>query len=161
MTTDRSTLASGINALAALVHAIRPEWDPPGIVATARRIVDDAHLDLREIAIAMLRATADPTNDTPAAITHLDNRAWDTDGYPPCKTHPRAPRRTSGECAGCYADRQAAAVYVIPRRQGVPPTPDVRAQLQAAIRPSRSDTAGASEATPDTATSTRSTGVAS
>jgi hypothetical protein len=131
MTTPRDQRAQTLNALAAVIHAIRPDWDPPGIVAALRRITET--VPLPAIVIAAGRYVADSTNLTPAHLADLGNRAWDSDGYPPCPTHPTAGRRASGECGGCYADRTAAQGPPAPRAATPPPKP--LRQLVADTRP--------------------------
>src|SRR4051812_39363793 len=117
-----------IAALAALVHEARPDWDEPGIAAAIRRCPP---VGVQDLMIAFARAASDPTNETPAAVTFLDNRAWDSDSYLPCKVHPTAGRRTNGECGACYADRTEARDR--PERQVTPPPAPLR-QLFAAHR---------------------------
>lgn len=93
-----------INALAFLMHELRPEWDTPGCVAALRRCPE---VGLGDLMIAVAKGAVDQANDTPAALVHLNNRAWDSDWYLPCKTHPNTrARRTNGECAACWTDRQ-------------------------------------------------------
>lgn len=135
-----------VNALAALMHDIRPEWDPPGCVAALRRCPD---LPIAELGIAALRYTADPQNLTPGNLPNLDNRAWDNDGYPPCPRHPHyRARRTNGECGACYADRNAATPDgTTPDRGGRPIPAADRQTITAALH----------RATPDEATTSRST----
>lgn len=121
MTTPRDQRAQALNALAACLHAIRPDWDPPGIVAALRRITDT--VPLPAIVIAAGRYVADPTNLTPAHLADLGNRAWDNDSTPPCPSHPNASRRTTGECGGCYADRTAEDGTTLERKPTPPPKP--------------------------------------
>jgi hypothetical protein len=103
MTTTRMS-SQQINALAFLMHELRPEWDTPGCVAALRRCPE---VGLGDLMIAVAKGAVDPANDTPAALVHLNNRAWDSDWYLPCKAHPNTrARRTNGECAACWTDRQ-------------------------------------------------------
>lgn len=103
MTKPVSNLA--VTALASLVHEIRPEWEQRGI-AWAIHKLGERNLPLADITIAFVRGAVDETNETPAALVHLDNRAWESNAYPRCKRHPLTwGRRKNGECGGCYADR--------------------------------------------------------
>jgi hypothetical protein len=144
-----------IAMLAGVVAEVRASlghstWDEPGIAAAIRHTAE--HTPMLELAIAFLRAAGDPANDTPAAIQHANNRAWDTDWYLPCKLHPETrARRLNGECASCWTDRNAASEALPLRNRGVPPAPDVRRQLAAAF--TASDRATASEATSTETTS--------
>jgi hypothetical protein len=122
MTTSRHITPAGITALAAFIHTdIRPDWHRRGIAATLHNLTNLAPPDA--LAIALIRGALDPANDTPTAIEHLNNRAWTTDAYPPCPTHPNASRRTSGECGGCYADRTADDTSTSERRPTPPSKP--------------------------------------
>ena len=123
--------SQAIHALAALMAEIRPEWQPPGCVAALRKL---AGMPLSELSIAAIRYAADDTNTTPGNLPNLTNRAWDSDWYLPCKTHPNTrARRTNGECAACYADRLAASEPLALRRKGTPPTDDQRALMRASL----------------------------
>jgi len=120
-----------INALGYLMSQIRPEWDAPGCVAALRKLAD---MPIAELTIAAARYACDPENTTPGNLPNLNNRAWDTDWYLPCKKHPHErARRTSGECAGCYSDRRAVTEPQPLQRQGTPPDPATRQKLLAAI----------------------------
>jgi len=127
-----------VAALAAAVHEARAAlghtpWDEPGIAAAIRQL---SHVSLADQLIAFGRAVADPTNETPAAALHTNNRAWDSDWWHPCKTHPDCRARTpDGECANCRADRLGTDGQPQPlRRHGTPPDPQLRAQMLTEIR---------------------------
>lgn len=139
-----------INALAFLMHEVRPDWDAPGCVAALRRVPEVGLVDL---IVAAVKCAADPANDTPVALVHLNNRVWDSDWYLPCKTHPKVrARRTNGECAGCYADRMEDS-RPISDRGGVPmpeqARADVLAALDASIRARKTETVEPEEAKAD------------
>ena len=120
-----------INAIGFLMHEMRPEWDAPGCVAALRKLAD---MPLAELLIAAARYSADDTTTTPGNLPNLANRAWDSDWYLPCKTHPNTrARRTNGECAACYADRRAASEPLALQRKGTPPTDEQRALMRAAL----------------------------
>ena len=123
-----------VTALAALVHELRPSWDARGIAWAAHKLRDTIPADA--LALAFIKGQADEANETPAALVHLDNRAWEDVTYPPCKTHPLVRgRRTNGECAGCYADRNASPTPgAITDRGGVPMPEQVRRQVAKALR---------------------------
>ena len=53
-------------ALAALVHALRPDWDATGIMAALGKVRDRG--SAVDVAIAALRVADDPKNRTPAVI---------------------------------------------------------------------------------------------
>lgn len=130
MTTTRITPA-GISALAALVHEIRPDWDRRGIAGAAHQVA--GQVPFVALAIAFLRGAVDPDNDTPAAIQHLDNRAWESGWYPPCRTHPQTrARRPNGQCAACWTDRREDPDAGVIRDRGGKPIPDEARQLIAA-----------------------------
>lgn len=122
MTTTRRITPAGITALAAFIHSdCRPGWDRRGIAATLHNLADLAPADA--LAIALIRGALDPANDTPAAIEHLNNRAWSGDGAPPCADHPSSSRRPTGECGGCYADRTGDETSTAARTPTPPPRP--------------------------------------
>lgn len=70
-------------ALAELVHALRPEWDPQGILAALAKARDRA--DAPTVAIAAIRAAATPTNRTPAVIP-LSGDHWIDPAVTPSST---------------------------------------------------------------------------
>lgn len=102
-----------VAALAALVHEVRPSWNEAGIAAEVRR---HSQLPLAAVALAVLNAACDPRNETPAVLSQDNNRAWMLPGWR-CKKHPEQRAcRVNGECASCYADRQAAEYAPRPAR---------------------------------------------
>jgi hypothetical protein len=128
--------------LASLMCAIRPEWDVAGCVAALRKA--DEAIPLQQLIIAAARYCADPTNLTPAHLSDLTNRAWDSDWYTPCRRHPeQRARRTSGECASCFADRTAVEPGTFPTRPGRPIPPEIREKLVGAIHRAKADAAAA------------------
>lgn len=65
-----------INALAAVVHEIRPTWDEQGIAAMIRKAAAGTKArDDAQLATVAIRAAADVTNRTPAVIP-LDGDHW-------------------------------------------------------------------------------------
>lgn len=144
-----------VAALAAAVHEARaalglPVWDEPGIAAAIRRI---EHANPAQLLIAFGRGCQDTANETPAALVHANNRAWESEQFVACRVHPDNRAHTpDGECANCRSDRMGTDGQPQPlRRRGVPPAPEVRAQLLADIGrtdPERSP----AETTPEAAT---------
>lgn len=59
--------------LAAFIASFRADWDPPGIKAALARARDRG--DVATVAIAAIRAASEPSNRTPAVITH-DGPHW-------------------------------------------------------------------------------------
>jgi hypothetical protein len=78
-------------------------------------------------------------NDTPAAIQHLDNRAWESDWYPPCRIHPQTrARRPNGQCAACWTDRREGPDAGVIRDRGGRPIPaEARSAVDAALSASK------------------------
>lgn len=114
-----------VNALAFLMHEVRPDWDAPGCVAALRRV---PQVGLVDLVVAAVKCAADPANDTPVALVHMNNRAWDSDWYLPCRKHPeQRARRTNGECASCFADRVEAVAF--PERKPTPPSKPLRVMV--------------------------------
>lgn len=79
-------------ALAVLIHTLRPDWDTPGVKHALRRAIDRG--DQWELAHAALRAAAEPGNRTPAVIGY-DGKHWRPD-TPTAKAppHPDPYQRT-------------------------------------------------------------------
>lgn len=125
--------AQAINAIGYLMSQIRPEWDTPGCVAALRRLDD---MPVWQLTIAAARYAADEQNLTPGNLPNLANRAWDSEGYPPCPVHPEyRARRIDGTCGMCWVDKHAATEPLPLRRKGHPIPPAVREQLLAEIKP--------------------------
>lgn len=99
--------------VAAVVHALRPDWDPAGIMAALQRA---ARLgDAFEVTLAAVAAAQEPTNRTPAVIA-LEGAHWSR-----ARTSPPTPTPGPGararctvyghehylahNCAGCKTDR--------------------------------------------------------
>lgn len=94
-------------ALAALVAAIRPDWDRPGILAILRRRPDRP---LDQLAAAALWAATRTDQTTPALIDTDDGDAYDrirgrhvdrtpVPGRDRCPYHPDQPRTSCEPCA--------------------------------------------------------------
>lgn len=95
-----------LSAIAHLVHATRPDWDPPGINAALR----NDHRPTPVLALIALHTATDRTARTPAAITHralpapTTARSGDHGNTPPhpselCEQHQRDPQ-TCPYCPG-------------------------------------------------------------
>lgn len=147
MTTTREHRARAINALAVVMHELRPDWDPPGCVAALRAVPPT--IPVVGLAYTALRYASDPANTTPAMIADLSNRAWESFDPWPCKTHPQTrARRVNGECAACWTDRREDPDAGIIRDRGGQPMPDkARELLDGLLRATAPKTA-----TPDDAT---------
>lgn len=109
-------------ALAELVHTLRPEWDPQGILAALAKARDRA--DAPTVAIAAIRAAATPTNRTPAVIP-LSGDHWIDPAVTPSSTGavPRPTDRRCTEpghehyslpCKGCRAEQLARTDDTLP-----------------------------------------------
>jgi len=103
MTTPSRSQAE--NALAALLHCIRPDWATPGILAKLR---DRPHLPMDVLAAAALWATHRRDQHSPHLIAEDDGAAWDRligkSTEPPtptptrgCPYHPGQPK----DCPEC------------------------------------------------------------
>lgn len=118
--------------LAALVHATRPDWDAPGILAALSKL---RTRPLAVVAYAAIRAAETPTNRTPAVIA-LDGPHWRAPTpaqlptpIPPTKC-PRCgcfARTPEGACLDCYLATEATD-------EATPPAHESRAQVRRAIR---------------------------
>jgi len=102
-------------ALAELIHALRPEWDARGVLAHIREARDRGPADV--VCIAAIRAAATPTNRTPAVIP-LSGDHWIDPAVTPSSTGavPRPTDRRCTEpghehyslpCKGCRAEQLA------------------------------------------------------
>lgn len=119
-----------INALAFLMHEMRPDWDTPGCVAALRKC---PNVGLALLVIAAARYAADARHETPAHLADLGNHSWDSDWYPPCRIHPQTKaRRLNGQCAACWADSQEKPAPPM-NRGGRPIPPDARELMLAAL----------------------------
>lgn len=118
-------------ALAALVHALRPDWDTPGILAVIRR---DPARPLDQIAAAAIYATTRRDQYAPHLIGEDDGEALDRllgkhHGPPTpqptrgCWYHPGQPR----ECPDCATETRTTSKRAA----------DHIAQIRATIRANR------------------------
>ena len=106
-----------LRALAAVVAAIRGDWQPPGILAHLTTAA--AKHPYPDVALAAVRAATDRGNRTPAVIP-MDGRHWQPSAAPPAAAAatvlpprpgewcPEHPGQWRDGCAGCKADRVAA-----------------------------------------------------
>lgn len=90
--------------LAALVHAIRPDWDAPGILAA---LVKVRTRPLALVAYAAVRAAENTSNRTPAVIA-LDGTHW----RPPTAAELPTPIPPSkcDRCGGFWRDPHGACL---------------------------------------------------
>lgn len=100
------------DAIAVLVHALRPDWDVRGIMAALAQCQDR---EPAALAIASVRAASTDSNRTPAVIP-LAGPHWACDGTRPkrpdqpglnalCVKHARDPR-TCPWCTGKWRDEE-------------------------------------------------------
>lgn len=84
-------------ALAELIHALRPEWDAPGVLAAIGEARDVGPAPM--VAIAAIRAATTPTNRTPAVIP-MEGAHWRTDpGSPAARFPDPGPDRRCSICS--------------------------------------------------------------
>ena len=78
--------------------ATAPRWDAGGIRAHIRKVL---HHELRDVALAVIRAASDPTLRTPAPISDLTSSAWRERGLdqPPAYTPGWDPKDTCTHCS--------------------------------------------------------------
>lgn len=104
------TRAQAENQLAALIHAIRPDWPTPSILAQLRTL---PNTPLEMLAAAALWATSRRDQHDPKVIREDDGNAWDRiTGRPQVVPAPKPPRtfgRLCGVCAKPEAECQAIA----------------------------------------------------
>lgn len=107
------TRSQAEQALAALAHAIRPDWGTRGILAAIRQC---ANRELDQLAAAVLYAAMVRKDQLTPACIALDGEHWDAlDRLTGKITGPPTPRPTSGcpyhrgqpaECPECARDRR-------------------------------------------------------
>lgn len=120
-------------ALAALLHQLRGDWDLPGINAAIRKAA--AHGSAADVAVAACRCAANPEMRTPALIsepgTHWQGTVVGTRQAPlMCAEHPTQPARHCADCTALAVPKPAG--FVIPARpklsadrsEWVPPRPE-------------------------------------
>lgn len=83
-------------ALAALLHELRPDWDPQGLLAAIHGARTKG--SNFELAIAAIRAAATPSVRTPAVIG-MDGPHWHPEPAP--KPHSRGPEPNTS-CPRCH-----------------------------------------------------------
>lgn len=99
-------------AIARLMHELRPEWDLPGCVSVVARLKDR---DPANLAMAAVRLCATPEAATPGALLNPEGGHWrervsaSPMRYPPkshesCRKHPGEWEDT---CRGCAGDKLA------------------------------------------------------
>ena len=117
------------NALAALVHAIRPDWDTPGILAVIR---SKPTAPLAQIAAAAIKATTRHDRHSPHLIADDDGTALDMllgriniepTPQPPrrltCPTHGEHDGSSCPRCRAAAAPAARAAGYIAQARQAI------------------------------------------
>lgn len=138
--------------LATLAVAARPtgapRWDPAGVFAAIGKI---KQLALADVAMAVMRAAADRTLETPGAIANLRSSAWSErvtkaeQRQPPkrdeeCHHHPG---EWPDACRGCAADRLTAEQQTQDERRKLhvvaTEAPEAYRQARLALVPSKTD----------------------
>lgn len=113
-------------AVAFIVNAIRPDWDPAGIVAALGRA--RAMGGVAEVTIAAIRAATNPAAQTPAVI-HMQGPHWSTTGpttSPPpptvdaCPVHDHI--RPAHNCRCCRSEYLATGAWPAGTRHTQAPT---------------------------------------
>lgn len=100
-------------AIATLMHRLRPDWDTPGCLAAVAKVNT---LDPFNVAMAAIRLCGTPDAQTPMALATRDGQHWreriatSAVRYPPrsdqaCTKHPG---EWPDNCRGCAGDRLAA-----------------------------------------------------
>lgn len=101
------------HTLASLAAACRPDnaptWDQPGILAALRKVHDRP---LAQVALATIRAAADPTAKSPGVIASTESIHWQEKLAAPTPRPPRGdeqcplhPGQWRDRCSGCKADQ--------------------------------------------------------
>ncbi len=88
--------------VAAAVHALRPDWDEPGIVDALGRARNRGSGP--ELAVAAIRAGADQRNRTPAVIA-LDGAHWRPAATPVADSRPGPDISRRCNCGVLHPDR--------------------------------------------------------
>lgn len=101
---------AGILAADARANGAR-RWDTPGTIAAIRKV---QHLALPHVAMAVLRAAADRTLNTPAAIADLRSSAWRERLTEPIATEPEY----------CRTHQVQLKAGICPSCQGCDPCPE-------------------------------------
>lgn len=110
--------ARALRALAHLVHHIRPDWDEHGILAKLTQATT-AGRRTPDLALAAIRAAAEPSNRTPAVIP-FDGPHW-AERVTPVDPHPRPYPHPVPTVAPDAVHQLAAAV-----RAAIRPGPTVK-----------------------------------
>lgn len=110
------------DALANLVHLLRPEWDRAGIFAALGRCKDRNELD---VSMAAIRAAASSEIRSPGAIP-ANGEHWHERVSPTIAPRPLKPHEA---CRDCGKHFDACLCDGGPTIRAVMPTPDVSAQV--------------------------------
>ena len=146
--------------LACAISVHRPDWPEASLRTFLERNL--AHRPYLDVSVALTWVATDPDSQSPARV--LEAGPWwahsRTADIPrnvnTCPDHTHAGIRTDARtgqqtCAGCWADSHGTDGQPQPlRRRGVPPAPETRQQLLAALTPSRPATSSAATDGPET-----------
>lgn len=132
-------------AIAALMSALRADWDYPGCFAAVGAVKDR---NPHDVAMAAVRLCATTEAKTPAVLK-IDGPHWREKVapslalFPPRKDEacPKHPGEWPGTCRGCASDRIAGELGQRPPRPPNPPPPDLLAAMRADIAAAKHVTA--------------------
>ena len=109
MTTDRTRAE---RALAAVVHAIRADWDEQGVVVVLRRLSDRP---MAQVAAAAIHCAAHRTDQQTPRVIELDGEHWRAldrmaGKAPTAEPDPKCPRHGQWlPCLACHAEQVTPA----------------------------------------------------
>ena len=127
----QTTSSDWVYRLASLVHAIRHDWDEPGVASALRKVADRP---LATVARAAVACAIERTDQRTPAVIALDGHHW-------ADSPAKAPTRIDASPLLCeHGNRPARceACATAPRSAG--PTPEQRAQIRAGIEAGRQAT---------------------
>ena len=129
----QTTSSDWVYRLASLVHAIRHDWDEPGVASALRKVADRP---LATVARAAIACAIERTDQRTPAVIALDGDHWPKATATRTYTEPGIVTYCEhGEpgmrCLECYPRRTPT---------GTGPTPEQRAQMRAGIEAGRQAT---------------------
>jgi uncharacterized protein YwbE len=123
------------SALTYLAQVLRPDWDPPGIVAAVDRLHRDGQ-PLGLIARATISAALTPSTKTPGGIAARVRDGFDGAETPAAT--PTAPAMTTLRCGQCGFLTVRGEIHTCGR---IADPPEGRARAQAQLDAARADLA--------------------
>lgn len=122
---------TALNHLGAVIQAIRPLWDTPGIRdALTRAAADHPYPDVATVAISSAR---DPLAKTPAVIVHRCRNGWTVTPNDDIKRTPTPARLHACERCGAFVTEPDHAEHCGPRTDPHQGAARARAAMQDAI----------------------------